>query len=111
MELSKERKFREIETKILKGIHSTGAREVARIAGLHESQISRMQRPQHKENLSFIQRCARLLAAIEYEGGEDMVVLQGDEARALIQMLGHIRTPKRKAPAVTEAQDQIELTI
>ena len=40
-----------------------------------------------------------------------MVVLQGDEARALIQMLGHIRTPKRKAPAVTEAQDQIELTI
>lgn len=111
MELSNERKFREIETKILKGIHSTGAREVARIAGLHESQISRMQHPQHKEHFSFIERCSRLLAAIEYEGGEDMVVLQGDEARALIQMLGNIRTPKRKAPAVTEAQDQIELTI
>ncbi|HCT5325224.1 TPA: transcriptional regulator [Morganella morganii] len=111
MELSNERKFREIETKILKGIHSTGAREIAHRTGIHESQISRWQSPQHKENLSFIQRCARLLAAIEYEGGEDMVVLQGDEARALIQMLGNIRTPKRKAPAVTEAKSQINLVL
>ncbi|EPK9626430.1 CII family transcriptional regulator [Proteus mirabilis] len=109
MELSNERKFREIESKIMKGILVTGAREVAKRTGIHESQISRWQSPQSKTQLSFIQRCARLLVAIGYETPDDTVILQGDEARALIQMLEHIKAPKRKASAVTEASQQMDL--
>ncbi|MEQ4911354.1 CII family transcriptional regulator [Proteus terrae] len=111
MELSNERKFREIESKIMKGILVTGAREVAKRTGIHESQISRWQSQQSKTQLSFIQRCARLLVAIGYETPDDTVILQGDEARALIQMLKHVKAPKRKATAVTEASQQMDLTI
>ncbi|MDF7207037.1 lambda phage CII family protein [Proteus mirabilis] len=109
MELSNERKFREIESKIMKGILVTGAREVAKRTGIHESQISRWQSQQSKTQLSFIQRCARLLVAIGYETPDDTVILQGDEARALIQMLEHVKALKRKAPAVTEASQQMDL--
>ncbi|MCW2256247.1 hypothetical protein M2263_002338 [Providencia alcalifaciens] len=111
MELSNESKFRNIESKIMKGILVTGAREVAKRTGIHESQISRWQSPQSKSHLSFVQRCARLLVAIGYESSDDTVILQGDEARALIQMLEHVRYPKRKAPAVAPDEAQIKLDI
>lgn len=111
MELSNERKFREIESKIMKGILVTGAREVAKRTGIHESQISRWQSQQSKTQLSFIQRCARLLVAIGYETPDDTVILQGDEARALIQMLEHIKAPKRKAPETAINEAQISLNI
>ncbi|MBI6367389.1 MULTISPECIES: CII family transcriptional regulator [Proteus] len=113
MELSNERKFREIESKIMKGILVTGAREVAKRTGIHESQISRWQSPQSKTQLSFIQRCARLLVAIGYETPDDTVILQGDEARALIQMLDHVKAPKRKTSTTAngEASQQMDLTI
>ena len=112
MELSNERKFREIESKIMKGILVTGAREVAKRTGIHESQISRWQSQQSKTQLSFIQRCARLLVAIGYET-DDTVILQGDEARALIQMLEHVKEPKRKTSTTAngEASQQMDLTI
>lgn len=112
MQTEKTRKVRNIESKIIKGIMLKGACHVAGIVGVHESQVSRWQRPQTRGDMSFIEKCARLLDAIGYEEPTtDTVMLQGDEARALIQMLGHIRTPKRKAPAVTEAKSQINLVL
>lgn len=111
MDTASNSKFREVETKIMKGILVTGAREVARRTGMHESQISRMQYPQDKAQLSFVQRCARLLVAIGYENSDDTVIFQGDEARALIQMLEHIRYPKRKTPSAVTDEAQINLDI
>ncbi|NIH23417.1 transcriptional regulator [Providencia heimbachae] len=109
MDYASNSKFREIETKIMKGILVTGAREVAKRAGMHESQVSRMQYPQDKANLSFVQRCARLLAAIEYDKSDDTVIIQGDEARALIQMLEYVRYPKRKTSKAATDEAQMEL--
>ena len=109
MDTASNSKFREVETKIMKGILVTGAREVARRTGMHESQISRMQYPQDKAQLSFVQRCARLLVAIGYENSDDTVIFQGDEARALIQMLEHVRYPKRKTSKAATDEAQMEL--
>ncbi|WP_211823931.1 CII family transcriptional regulator [Proteus terrae] len=113
MELSNESKFREIESRIIRGINVAGAREVAKRTGIHESQISRWQSPQSKNQMSFVQRCARLLVAIGYETPDDTVILQGDEARALIQMLEHVKAPKRKTSTTAngEASQQMDLTI
>ncbi|MEX6158918.1 CII family transcriptional regulator [Providencia manganoxydans] len=111
MDTASNSKFREVETKIMKGILVTGAREVARRTGMHESQISRMQYPQDKAQLSFVQRCARLLVAIGYENSDDTVIFQGDEARALIQMLEHIRYQKRKTSKAATDEAQISLDI
>ncbi|WER21525.1 CII family transcriptional regulator [Providencia stuartii] len=111
MEISNESKFREIESKIMKGILVTGAREVAKRTGIHESQISRWQSPQSKSHLSFIQRCARLLVAIGYDSHDDTVIIRGDEARALIQMLEHVRYPKRKTSTAGTGEAQIKLDI
>ncbi|MEQ5076031.1 CII family transcriptional regulator [Providencia alcalifaciens] len=109
MDYANNSKFREIESKIIKGILVTGAREVAKRTGIHESQISRMQYPQDKAHLSFVQRCARLLVAIEYDKPDDTVIIQGDEARALIQMLEHVRYPKRKTSKAATDEAQISL--
>ncbi len=109
MDYASNSKFREIETKIMKGILVTGAREVAKRAGMHESQVSRMQYPQDKTHLSFVQRCARLLVAIEYDKSDDTVIIQGDEARALIQMLEYVRYPKRKTSKAATDEAQMEL--
>ncbi|MEY0577491.1 transcriptional regulator [Providencia manganoxydans] len=118
MDTASNSKFREVETKIMKGILVTGAREVARRTGMHETQISRMQYPQDKANLSFVQRCARLLVAIEYDKTDEFEVFTGDElkqlvsdAKSMIQALEHVRYPKRKAPTAGTDEAQIKLDI
>lgn len=118
MDTASNSKFREVETKIMKGILVTGAREVARRTGMHESQISRMQYPQDKAHLSFVQRCARLLVAIEYDKADVGEVFTGDElkrlvsdAKSMIHALEHIRHQKRKAPTTAIDEAQINLDI
>ena len=106
MENAISRNVRAIEARIRKGIILTTPKQVAKAVGVHESQITRWQ----AEN-GFIEKAARLLDAIGFDAPVQDVIIQGDEARALIQMLAHIKAPKRKAPAVTEASQQMDLTI
>ena len=106
MENAISRNVRAIEARIRKGIILTTPKQVAKAVGVHESQITRWQ----AEN-GFIEKAARLLDAIGFDAPVQDVIIQGDEARALIQMLEHVKAPKRKAPAVTEASQQMDLTI
>ncbi|EPP6705493.1 CII family transcriptional regulator, partial [Providencia rettgeri] len=59
----------------------------------------------------FVEKAARLLDAIGFDAPIQDVIIQGDEARALIQMLEHVRYPKRKVPTVAPDETQISLNI
>ncbi|NHB94531.1 CII family transcriptional regulator [Photorhabdus cinerea] len=111
MESAMERKFREMESRLIKKLVLKGARNVAEIIGFHESQIARWQRPQRIDDISLIEKMARFLVAIEYDSKDESVVITGEDAKALLAALELIRYPKRKAPTVTEASNQIELSM
>ncbi|CAQ85218.1 MULTISPECIES: CII family transcriptional regulator [Photorhabdus] len=113
MDTATERKFREMESKLIKKLVLKGARNVAEIIGFHESQIARWQRPQRIDDISFIEKMARFLVAIEFEIPEQEVVMTGEDAKALLAALELIRYPKRKTSVAptTEASNQIEMSI
>ncbi|MEK9497094.1 CII family transcriptional regulator [Photorhabdus sp. P32] len=111
MDTATERKFREMESKLIKKLVLKGARNVAEIIGFHESQIARWQRPQRIDDISFIEKMARFLVAIEFEIPEQEVVMTGEDAKALLAALELIRYPKRKTSVATEASNQIEISI
>ncbi|EIU7559318.1 lambda phage CII family protein [Providencia rettgeri] len=104
MDYAISRNVRAIEARIRKGIILTTPKKVAKAVGVHESQITRWQ----AEN-GFVEKAARLLDAIGFDAPIQDVIIQGDEARALIQMLEHVRYPKRKASTVAPEETQIEL--
>ncbi|WP_387468275.1 CII family transcriptional regulator [Photorhabdus sp. RM323S] len=98
MDIAIERKTREIESRIRKGIIITGPKHVADACGVHQSQISRWQ----AEETGFVTKAAKLLAAIGFDAPVSEVVIHGEEtaqiAKALQEMLSHLR---EKAPSVT----------
>ncbi|WP_445496657.1 CII family transcriptional regulator [Photorhabdus sp. SF281] len=104
MNIAMERKFREMESKLIKKLVLKGARNVAETVGIHESQIARWQRPQRIDDISFIEKMARFLVAIEYDAKDESVVITGEDARALLAALEHIREPKEKAPAASTTE-------
>ncbi|EJD6541506.1 transcriptional regulator [Providencia rettgeri] len=104
MEHAISRNVRAIESRIRKGIILTTPKAVAKAVGVHESQITRWQ----AEN-GFVEKAARLLDAIGFDAPIQDVIIQGDEARALIQMLEHVRYPKRKTSKAATDEAQMEL--
>ncbi|HEF8772078.1 TPA: transcriptional regulator [Providencia stuartii] len=106
MDYAISRNVRAIEARIRKGIILTTPKQVAKAVGVHESQITRWQ----AEN-GFVEKAARLLDAIGFDAPIQDVIIQGDEARALIQMLEHIRYPKRKTSKAATDEAQINLDI
>lgn len=106
MENAISRNVRAIEARIRKGIILTTPKQVAKAVGVHESQITRWQ----AEN-GFVEKAARLLDAIGFDAPIQDVIIQGDEARALIQMLEHVRYPKRKTSKAATDEAQINLDI
>ncbi|MEX0398099.1 transcriptional regulator [Providencia rettgeri] len=106
MDYATTRNVRAIETRIRKGIILTTPKQVAKAVGVHESQITRWQ----AEN-GFVEKAARLLDAIGFDAPIQDVIIQGDEARALIQMLEHVRYPKRKTSKAATDEAQISLNI
>ncbi|MBQ0262548.1 lambda phage CII family protein [Providencia rettgeri] len=104
MEHAISRNVRAIEARIRKGIILTTPKQVAKAVGVHESQITRWQ----AEN-GFVEKAARLLDAIGFDAPVQDVIIQGDEARALIQMLEHVRHPKRKTSKAATDEAQISL--
>ncbi|HCT9039935.1 TPA: transcriptional regulator [Providencia rettgeri] len=104
MEHAISRNVRAIEARIRKGIILTTPKQVAKAVGVHESQITRWQ----SEN-GFVEKAARLLDAIGFDAPIQDVIIQGDEARALIQMLEHVRYPKRKTSKAATDEAQMEL--
>ncbi|MBC8949342.1 CII family transcriptional regulator [Xenorhabdus sp. TS4] len=106
--------FRDKESELLNKIALTGSRNVARIIDFHESQITRWQRPQKLDDISFIAKMARVLVAIEYDAPDTNVVINREDAKALIEALEYIRYPKRKTPvaSTTEVSEmQLEISI
>ncbi|AOM40524.1 CII family transcriptional regulator [Xenorhabdus hominickii] len=106
--------FRNKESELLNKLVLTGSRNVARIIGVHESQITRWQRPQKIAELSFIEKMARFLVAIEYDSPDTNVVINREDAKALIEALEYIRYPKRKTSkaGTNEASEmQLEMSI
>ncbi|MCT8349884.1 lambda phage CII family protein [Photorhabdus temperata] len=91
MNIAMERKTKEIESRIRKGIVITGPKHVADACGVHQSQISRWQ----TEQTGFVTKAAKLLAAIGFEAPVSEVVIHGEEtaqiAKALQEMLSHLR--------------------
>ena len=106
MDYATTRNTHAIEARIRKGIILTTPKQVAKAVGVHESQITRWQ----AEN-GFIEKAARLLNAIGFDAPIQDVIIQGDEARALIQMLEYVRYPKRKTSKAATDEAQIELSI
>ncbi|MEQ5618228.1 CII family transcriptional regulator [Providencia rettgeri] len=104
MEHAISRNVRAIEARIRKGIILTTPKQVAKAVGVHESQITRWQ----AEN-GFVEKAARLLDVIGFDAPIQDVIIQGDEARALIQMLEHVRYPKRKTSKAATDEAQMEL--
>ncbi|MCC8463856.1 CII family transcriptional regulator [Photorhabdus bodei] len=98
MNIAMERKTKEIESRIRKGIIVTGPKHVADAVGVHQSQISRWQ----AEETGFVTKAAKLLAAIGFEAPVSEVIIHGEEtaqiAKALQEMLSHLR---ESAPSVT----------
>ncbi|AWK42628.1 CII family transcriptional regulator [Photorhabdus laumondii] len=98
MNIAMERKTKEIESRIRKGIVITGPKHVANAVGVHQSQISRWQ----TEQTGFVAKAAKLLAAIGFDANVQEVVIHGEEtaqiAKALQEMLSHLR---ESAPSVT----------
>ncbi len=87
-------KARDIEARIRGKIAAIGVCRVADVVGVNQSQISRWQTGDNVVN-----KAARLLAAIEYDEPDESLVIQGEGAvelaKALSEMLDHIREPKR----------------
>lgn len=84
-------KSREYQSEIMGLIAAKGATNVARMVGVHKSQITRWQ----SEEGGFVEKASRLLAVI---GFRDVVVKTEETselAGALIAMLEHIREPKK----------------
>ncbi|WP_237388017.1 CII family transcriptional regulator [Xenorhabdus sp. Sc-CR9] len=106
--------FRNKESELINKLVLKGSRNVARIIGVHESQITRWQRPQKIDDLSFIEKMARFLVAIEYDSPDTNVVINREDAQRLIEALEYIRYPKRKTSVAvtTEASEmQLEMSI
>ncbi len=87
------KKARNIESEIMSRIAVRGANKVAAKIGIDESRISHWKKPG-----GLVERASLLLAAIDYQEPEGLVLFSGDEtadlARGLIAMLEHIREPK-----------------
>ncbi|MDC9615845.1 CII family transcriptional regulator [Xenorhabdus khoisanae] len=106
--------FRDKESELINKLVLKGSRNVARIIGVHESQITRWQRPQKIDDMSFIEKMARFLIAIEYDSPDTNVVINREDAEKLIAALEYIRYPKRKTPVAvtTEASEmQLEMSV
>ncbi|KMJ44679.1 transcriptional regulator [Xenorhabdus khoisanae] len=106
--------FRDKESELINKLVLKGSRNVARIIGVHESQITRWQRPQKIDDMSFIEKMARFLIAIEYDSPDTNVVINREDAEKLIAALEYIRYPKRKTPtvvAVEASEMQLEMSI
>ncbi len=90
-------KARDFESRIRGKIAAMGVCRVADVVGVHESQISRWQTGDN-----VVSKAARLLAAIGFDEPDNNLVIQGEGtaelAKALIEMLDHIREPKEKTP-------------
>lgn len=103
MDASTRNLAREKQTEFANGIVSVGAKNIADKIGVHPSQITRWQ---GKDGV--IEKACAVMAVIEMEMPKNgMVIFQGEEtaelAKGLIEMLEHIRTPKEKTSAATEA--------
>ncbi|TKI03553.1 CII family transcriptional regulator [Martelella alba] len=103
---------REIETRIRGKIQAMGVCRVADVVGVHQSQVSRWQTGDN-----VVSKAARLLAAIGFDEPDNSLVIQGEGtaelARALIEMLEHIREPvnspkKKKSRGATTQRDLFE---
>lgn len=83
---------RDIENEILCRIAARGVTAVAQKIGVDKSQVSRWQ-----SKGGLIEKASQLLAVIDFQKPEGMVLFQGEEtaelARGLTAMLDHLRTP------------------
>ncbi|AKJ41779.1 hypothetical protein [Pragia fontium] len=75
----------------------------AKKLGVHETTLSR-------DKIRFLNMAGQVVSTygipegfVELRGVEQNVVITGDEAKALLSMLEHIREPKNKTSAATEA--------
>jgi uncharacterized protein (DUF2384 family) len=85
-----------IEAKIRNGIQAHSAIRIAHAIGINPSQITRWQSED-----GIIPKMARLLDCIGYDSPkQDLVItnISGEEIRKLIDMLEHLRLPKKEAP-------------
>lgn len=86
-------KAREIQSEIMGLIAAQGVTPTAKKIGVNKSQVSRWQSPG-----GLVEKASSLLAALDYQRPEGIVLFKGDEtadlARGLIEMLEHIREPK-----------------
>ncbi|NHB89574.1 CII family transcriptional regulator [Photorhabdus tasmaniensis] len=91
-------KAQEYEDVIRNGIAAKGNTEVAKMVGVHHSQISRW----ISGNDCMLNKFCKVLEAIDFENPSQTVAFHGEEAKeaakALLQMLEHIR---ESAPSVT----------
>lgn len=76
------KKAQEIETKILCELARKGHSNVAKEIGVHPAQISRMKEPH-----GLIARASLLLAALDIDGLDKMVIFSGDEAKRLADVI------------------------
>lgn len=101
---------KQIEARIRKGILLTSGRKVAKTIGVHESQVTRWQAED-----GLVVKMAKLLDAIGYHSpSQDVVItnISGEEIRKLIDMLEHLRLPKKEASKLKNdeaSKCQIEL--
>lgn len=115
MELSKTIKVEcssnELMSFYLKQMYSVGNNGLAKMLGVHPSTSSR------DKNRIFELACKAITElglppdSVAISEKPTKVVIEGDYAERLIQMLEGEGKIKRKAPAVTEASQQMDLTI
>ena len=93
---------RELESFVVGRIATKRAINVAAKVGVNSSQITRWQ-----EKDGLVSKACALFAAIDFNVPDGTVIFQGEDtamvAQMLTEMLAHIREPKNKAPAATEA--------
>lgn len=87
---------KQIEARLRNAIQLHSGVKIAEVVGLSSAQITRWQ----YEN-GVIEKMARLLDFIGYDSpNQDLVItnISGDEIRKLIDMLEHLRLPKKEPP-------------
>lgn len=115
MELSKSINIRcsssALETFFIQRMFEIGNDGLAKEIGIHPSTASRDKNRIFRLACDLITRFGLPEDSVEIAGKPPRLVVEGADAEWLMQMLEIKGKVKRKAPAVTEAQDQIELTI
>ncbi|MFG1172137.1 CII family transcriptional regulator [Erwiniaceae bacterium CAU 1747] len=82
---------RDIESEIVSRIAAQGVTAIAKKIGVDKSQVSRWQ-----SRGGLVEKASQLLAAIDFQRPEGVVLFRGEEtaelARGLIAMLDHLRS-------------------